>query len=69
VSNIDLEIRDGNPGAAGVRALYAQHCFLTHMEIHIGSGIAGIHEGGNVTEDVHSNGGRHGIRTRSISPP
>ena len=52
MSNIDLEIKDGNPGAVGVRAHYAQHCFLAHMDFHIGSGLAGIHEGGNVAEDV-----------------
>ncbi len=48
LSNLDLEIQDGNAGAVGVRAHYAQHCFLAHMDIHIGSGLAGIHEGGNV---------------------
>ncbi len=68
LSNIDLEIRDGNPGAVGVRARYAQHCFLAHMDFHIGSGIAGIHEGGNVAEDVHFFGGRYGIWTRTPSP-
>jgi Pectate lyase superfamily protein/SMP-30/Gluconolactonase/LRE-like region len=68
VSNIDLEIQDGNPGAVGVRARYAQHCFLAHMDFHIGSGIAGIHDGGNVAEDVHFYGGRYGIWTRKPSP-
>lgn len=68
LSNIDLEIGDGNPGAVGVRGRYAQHCFLAHMDIHIGSGIAGIHEGGNVVEDVHFYGGRYGIWTRKPSP-
>jgi hypothetical protein len=68
LSNIDLEIKDGNPGAVGVRAHYAQHCFLAHMDFHIGSGLAGIHEGGNVAEDVHFYGGRYGIWTRTPSP-
>jgi len=68
LSNIDLEIKDGNPGAVGVRAHYAQHCFLAHMDFHIGSGLAGIHEGGNVAEDVHFFGGRYGIWTRTPSP-
>jgi sugar lactone lactonase YvrE len=68
LSNIDLEIQDGNPGAVGVRAHYAQHCFLAHMDFHIGSGLAGIHEGGNVAEDVHFYGGRYGIWTRTPSP-
>ena len=68
MSNIDLEIGDGNPGAVGVRAHYAQHCFLAHMDFHIGSGLAGIHEGGNVAEDVHFYGGQYGIWTRTPSP-
>ena len=38
------------------------------MDFHIGSGLAGIHEGGNVAEDVHFYGGRYGIWTRTPSP-
>jgi len=68
ISNIDIEIKEGNPGAVGVRARYAQHCFLAHMDFHIGSGIAGIHDGGNVVQDVHFYGGRYGIWTRKPSP-
>jgi sugar lactone lactonase YvrE len=68
ISNIDIEIKDGNPGAVGVRARYAQHCFLAHMDFHIGSGLAGIHDGGNVAQDVHFYGGRYGIWTRKPSP-
>jgi len=68
MSNIDIEIQDGNPGAVGVRARYAQHCFLAHMDFHIGSGLAGIHDGGNVVEDAHFYGGQYGIWTRRPSP-
>jgi hypothetical protein len=68
LSNIDLEIGDGNAGASGVRAHYAQHCFLAHMDFRLGPGIAGIHEAGNVAEDVHFYGGRYGIWTRTPSP-
>jgi hypothetical protein len=68
ISNIDIEIQDGNPGAVGVRARYAQHCFLAHMDFHIGSGLAGIHDGGNVAEDLHFYGGQYGIWTRKPSP-
>ena len=68
ISNIDIEIQDGNPGAVGVRAHYAQHCFLAHMDFHIGSGLAGIHDGGNVAQDLHFYGGRYGIWTRKPSP-
>ncbi len=68
MSNIDIEIQDGNPGAVGVRARYAQHCYLAHMEFRIGAGLAGIHDGGNVAEDVHFFGGQYGIWTRKPSP-
>ncbi len=68
ISNIDIEIAEGNPGAVGVRAHYAQHCFLAHMDFHIGSGLAGIHDGGNVAHDVHFYGGQYGIWTRKPSP-
>jgi hypothetical protein len=68
ISNIDVEIQEGNPGAVGVRAHYAQHCFLAHMDFHIGSGLAGIHDGGNVAQDVHFYGGQYGIWTRKPSP-
>jgi len=68
ISNIDIEIQDGNPGAVGVRARYAQHCFLAHMDFHIGSGLAGIHDGGNVAQDLHFYGGQYGIWTRKPSP-
>ena len=68
LSNVDLEIQDGNAGAVGVRAKYAQHCFTSHVEFRIGSGLAGVHEGGNVAEDVHFVGGDYGIWTGTPSP-
>lgn len=68
ISNIDFEIQEGNPGAVGIRAHYAQHCFLAHMDFRIGSGLAGIHDGGNVAQDVHFYGGQYGIWTRKPSP-
>jgi Pectate lyase superfamily protein/SMP-30/Gluconolactonase/LRE-like region len=68
MSNIDIEIGDGNPGAVGVRGRYAQHCFLAHMDFRIGSGLAGVHDTGNVMEDVRFFGGRYGIWTQKPSP-
>ncbi|HXX13875.1 MAG TPA: glycosyl hydrolase family 28-related protein [Candidatus Eremiobacteraceae bacterium] len=68
MSNIDLEIEDGNPAAVGVRAHYAQHCFLAHMDFHLASGLAGIHDGGNVAYDLRFYGGKYGIWTRKPSP-
>ncbi len=68
LSNVDLEIGAGNAGAVGVRARYAQHCFTSHVEFRIGSGLAGVHEGGNVAEDVRFVGGDYGIWTGTPSP-
>jgi sugar lactone lactonase YvrE len=68
MSNIDIEIGDGNPGAVCVRGTYAQHSFLAHMDFHTGSGIAGVHDTGNVMEDVRFYGGQYGIWTRTPSP-
>ncbi len=33
---------------------YAQHCFLAHIDFHIGSGLAGIHDGGNAARQRES---------------
>ena len=41
MSNIDFEIGDGNPAAVAVRFHVAQHSFLSHMDFHLGSGLAG----------------------------
>ncbi|HEX4122536.1 MAG TPA: glycosyl hydrolase family 28-related protein, partial [Verrucomicrobiae bacterium] len=68
LANIDIEVEEGNAGAVGVRARYAQHCFLAHMDFHLGSALAGIHEGGNVVEDVHFFGGTHAVWTSKPSP-
>jgi hypothetical protein len=68
MSNIDIEIQDGNPRAVGVRARYAQHCYLAHMDFRVGSAMAGLHDGGNFAEDVHFHGGQYGIVTRKPSP-
>ena len=68
LANVDVEIEEGNPGAVAVRARYAQHCFLAHMDFRIGPGIAAVHEGGNVMEDVRCFGGRYGIWTSKPSP-
>src|ERR1700739_1636640 len=38
------------------------------MNFRIGSGLAGIHDGGNVALDLHFFGGKYGIWTRKPSP-
>ena len=68
MSNIDFEIGEGNPGAVGIRFHIAQHCFLTHMDFHIGSGMAALHDIGNEGEDLHFYGGRYAIMTGRPSP-
>lgn len=68
LANLDVEIGEGNPGAVAVRARYAQHCFLAHIDLRLGSALAGVHEGGNVIEDVHFFGGTHAIWTSKPSP-
>src|ERR1039457_4015560 len=67
-ANVEIEVEEGNSGAVSVRARYAQHCFLAHMDFRLGSALAGIHEGGNVVEDVHFFGGTHAIWTSKPSP-
>ena len=68
MSNIDIEIQDGNPAAVGIRFHVAQHCYLSHMDFHIGSGLAALHDVGNEAEDLHFYGGQYGIMTRKPSP-
>jgi sugar lactone lactonase YvrE len=68
MSNVDFEIGDGNPGAVGIRFHVAQHCFLTHMDFFIGSGMAALQDIGNEAEDLHFHGGDYGIMTGRPSP-
>jgi sugar lactone lactonase YvrE len=68
MSNIDFEIGDGNPAAIAIRFHAAQHAFLSHMDFHIGSGLAALTEIGNEAEDLHFYGGRYGILTDKTSP-
>ena len=68
MSNIDIEIGDGNPAAVGVRSHFAQHSFLSHMDFHIGQGRAGVEEVGNESEDLHFYGGDFGITMHKPSP-
>jgi hypothetical protein len=68
MTNIDFEIGDGNPAAVAVRFHVAQHAFLSHMDFHIGSGLAALYQVGNEAEDLHFYGGRHAILTEKTSP-
>lgn len=68
MSNVDIEIEEGNSGVVAVRGRYAQHCFIAHADFRLGSALAGIHEAGNVVEDVRFFGGRYAIWTSKPSP-
>jgi len=68
MSNIDFEIGDGNPAAIGIRFHVAQHAYLSHMDFHVGSGLAALTQIGNEAEDLHFYGGRYGILTEKTSP-
>ncbi|MDX1739903.1 MAG: glycosyl hydrolase family 28-related protein, partial [Rhodothermales bacterium] len=68
MSNIDIEIGDGNPAAIGVRSHFAQHSFLAHMDFRIGSGRAGVEKVGNEIDDCRFFGGDYGIITTKPSP-
>lgn len=68
ISNINLRIEDGNPHAVGMRTNFAQHSFVSHMDINIGKGKAGIQEVGNEMASVRFFGGDYGIMTTKTSP-
>ena len=68
MTNIDFEIGEGNPAAVAIRFHVAQHAFLTHMDFHIGSGLAALFQVGNEAEDLHFYGGRYAILAEKTSP-
>ncbi|MGJ5818077.1 glycosyl hydrolase family 28-related protein [Paludibaculum fermentans] len=68
MSNVDFEIGNDNAAAVAVRFHVAQHGYLAHMDFRLGSGLAGIHDAGNIAYDVHFHGGRYGIFTKKPSP-
>ena len=68
LSNVDVRIGEGNAAAVGVRFHAAQHAFLSHMDFHIGSGLAGLYQVANEAEDLNFYGGRYGILTEKPSP-
>ena len=68
LSNIDLKIEDGNPAAVALRTHFAQHSFISHCDIYIGNGKAGLFDIGNMIEDVKFFGGEYGIYTTKASP-
>ena len=68
LSNINLRIEDGNPAAVALRTHFAQHSFISHVDIDAGHGKAGLYDVGNEIEDVRFFGGDYGIYTTKPSP-
>lgn len=68
VSNIDFRIDKGNPQAIAIRSHFAQHSFISHCDIQIGDGKAGIYDVGNELEDTKFYGGEYGIISSRTSP-
>ena len=68
MSNIDFELREGNPAAIAIRFHVAQHSYLQHMDFQIGSAFAAIEDIGNQAGDIHVHGGKYGIITKRTAP-
>jgi sugar lactone lactonase YvrE len=68
MSNVDFEMGKGNTGAVAIRFHVAQHCYLSHIDFHIDSGLAAIDQAGNEAEDLHFYGGQYGILSGQTSP-
>jgi len=68
LSNINLRIEDGNPYAVALRTHFAQHSFISHADVYIGKGKAGLFDVGNEMENVRFFGGDYGIYTTKTSP-
>ena len=69
MSNIDFEIGAGQsrrPSPCASTSRSTASC--SHMDFHIGSGLAGIYQVGNEGEDLRFYGGRYGILTEKTSP-
>jgi hypothetical protein len=68
LSNIDFELKEGNPAAVAIRFNVAQHSFITHADFQLGSAKAAIEAVGNQASDIHIQGGQYGIITGKTSP-
>jgi hypothetical protein len=68
MSNVDFDMGVGNPGAVAIRFHVAQHCYLSHIDFYIRSGLAALKDIGNQSEDLRFYGGKYGIVTVMPSP-
>lgn len=68
MSNVNIRLGEGNPYAVALRTHYAQHAFLSHMDIRVESGMAAIYDVGNEMENIAVYGGNYAIVTTKCSP-
>jgi sugar lactone lactonase YvrE len=68
MSNVDFDLGAGNPGAVAIRFHVAQHCYLSHIDFRIRSGLAALKDIGNEGEDLHFYGGKYAIVTGATAP-
>jgi sugar lactone lactonase YvrE len=68
MSNVDFDLGSGNPAAVAIRFHVAQHCYLSHIDFRIRSGLAALKDIGNEGEDLHFYGGKYGIITTQTAP-
>lgn len=68
MGNVDFEIGRGNPAAVAIRFHVAQHGILSHMDFHVGEGLAALTQVGNEGHHLRFYGGRYGILTDNTSP-
>lgn len=61
LANVNLRVEAGNPGAVGVRAYWAQHCYVRDVDFHLSDAWAGMHRVGNEIHRCRFSGGRYGI--------
>lgn len=64
LSNIDFRIEGYHPSAVCIRAHFAQHGFISHSNMELGTGLAAIYDVGNEMEDLAITGGKYGLLCR-----
>ena len=68
ISNVDIDMGQGNTNGCAIRSHYAQHCFVAHMEIQVRDAFSGFCACGNLMEDIGIYGGTYGIYAGKCSP-
>ncbi len=68
MQNVDIELGEGNDYAVALRTHYAQNSEVSHINIEVMSGMAGIFDVGNFACDISINGGNYGIVSTKCSP-